>query len=217
MSSDEEGRIKQGTIAQFMRKRTQLVGFEFGYWKHQQYASEFLDNALDAIEEFQDSIGAEKLSDIDPCYVAWDTILQEARNEIDDIIDFDICNDIENGTEFYTAGYYCCTQWDYSEEAQEELIHAIANAGVDKLNELLEDELIVNWLKEVDISVDDIYDEFIYCVEDNYSEDIIKQARSNIHSKYKDTIDNSNTENIDKFIDLIIEKYKKEFIDELNC
>ncbi|NVM17828.1 MAG: hypothetical protein HWN80_08930 [Candidatus Lokiarchaeota archaeon] len=53
MSSDEEGRIKQGTIAQFMRKRTQLVGFEFGYWKHQQYVSEFLDNALDAIEEFQ--------------------------------------------------------------------------------------------------------------------------------------------------------------------
>jgi DNA topoisomerase VI B subunit len=53
MASDEEGRIKQGTIAQFMRKRTQLVGFEFGYWKHQQYVSEFLDNALDAIEEFQ--------------------------------------------------------------------------------------------------------------------------------------------------------------------
>ncbi|MFX0010471.1 MAG: hypothetical protein ACFE9R_09165 [Candidatus Hermodarchaeota archaeon] len=53
MESDEEGRIKQGTIAQFMRKRTQLVGFEFGYWKHQQYISEFLDNALDAIEEFQ--------------------------------------------------------------------------------------------------------------------------------------------------------------------
>ena len=36
-----------------MRKRTQLVGFEFGYWKHVQYCSEFLDNALDAIESFQ--------------------------------------------------------------------------------------------------------------------------------------------------------------------
>jgi len=36
-----------------MRKRTQLVGFEFGYWKHTQYAAEFLDNALDAIEIFQ--------------------------------------------------------------------------------------------------------------------------------------------------------------------
>jgi DNA topoisomerase VI B subunit len=36
-----------------MRKRTQLVGFELGYWKHTQYAAEFMDNALDAIESFQ--------------------------------------------------------------------------------------------------------------------------------------------------------------------
>ncbi|MBY9007128.1 MAG: DNA topoisomerase VI subunit B [Candidatus Lokiarchaeota archaeon] len=36
-----------------MRKRTQLVGFEFGYWKHTQYCAEFLDNALDAIEYYQ--------------------------------------------------------------------------------------------------------------------------------------------------------------------
>ncbi|NVM37639.1 MAG: hypothetical protein HWN81_18740, partial [Candidatus Lokiarchaeota archaeon] len=53
ISSKEEGKIKQGTIAEYMRKRTQLVGFEFGYWKHVQYCSEFLDNALDAIESFQ--------------------------------------------------------------------------------------------------------------------------------------------------------------------
>ncbi len=36
-----------------MRKRTQLVGFEFGYWKHSQYCAEFLDNALDAVESYQ--------------------------------------------------------------------------------------------------------------------------------------------------------------------
>ncbi|MFX1455768.1 MAG: DNA topoisomerase VI subunit B [Promethearchaeota archaeon] len=36
-----------------MRKRTQLVGFEYGYWKHVQYCAEFVDNALDAIESFQ--------------------------------------------------------------------------------------------------------------------------------------------------------------------
>lgn len=53
ITSKEEGKIKQGTIAEYMRKRTQLVGFEFGYWKHVQYCSEFLDNALDAIESFQ--------------------------------------------------------------------------------------------------------------------------------------------------------------------
>ncbi|MFX1377836.1 MAG: DNA topoisomerase VI subunit B [Promethearchaeota archaeon] len=51
--SKEEGKIKQGTIAEYMRKRTQLVGFEFGYWKHVQYCAEFIDNALDAIESFQ--------------------------------------------------------------------------------------------------------------------------------------------------------------------
>jgi DNA topoisomerase VI subunit B len=43
------GDIKQGTIAKFMRKRTQLVGFEIGLNKHTQYAIEFLDNAIDAL------------------------------------------------------------------------------------------------------------------------------------------------------------------------
>jgi DNA topoisomerase VI B subunit len=49
----DAGTIKQGTIASFMRKRTQLVGFEYGYNKHTQYCAEFTDNALDAIESFQ--------------------------------------------------------------------------------------------------------------------------------------------------------------------
>jgi DNA topoisomerase-6 subunit B len=46
------GDIKQGTIAKFMRKRTQLVGFETGLNKHTQYAIEFLDNAVDALESW---------------------------------------------------------------------------------------------------------------------------------------------------------------------
>ncbi len=52
-SSSDTGAIKQGSIAEFMRKRTQLVGFDFGLNKHTQYAIEFLDNSLDAIESFQ--------------------------------------------------------------------------------------------------------------------------------------------------------------------
>ncbi|MHA1765581.1 MAG: ATP-binding protein [Promethearchaeota archaeon] len=51
--SSTEGTIKQGSIAEFMRKRTQLVGFDFGLNKHTQYAIEFLDNSLDAVESFQ--------------------------------------------------------------------------------------------------------------------------------------------------------------------
>ncbi len=52
-SSSDTGAIKQGSIAEFMRKRTQLVGFDFGLNKHTQYAIEFLDNSLDAVESFQ--------------------------------------------------------------------------------------------------------------------------------------------------------------------
>ncbi len=50
---EDGGAITQGNIAQFMRKRTQLVGFEYGQFKHMQYLAEFVDNALDAIESFQ--------------------------------------------------------------------------------------------------------------------------------------------------------------------
>ncbi len=48
----DTGDIKQGTIAKFMRKRTQLVGFETGLNKHTQYVIEFLDNAVDALESW---------------------------------------------------------------------------------------------------------------------------------------------------------------------
>jgi len=50
--SQPTGDIKQGTIAKFMRKRTQLVGFETGLNKHTQYTIEFLDNAIDALESW---------------------------------------------------------------------------------------------------------------------------------------------------------------------
>ncbi|MHA1819102.1 MAG: ATP-binding protein [Promethearchaeota archaeon] len=53
VKASQKGEIKEASIAKFMRKRTQLVGFDFGLFKHTQYAVEFVDNALDAIEKFQ--------------------------------------------------------------------------------------------------------------------------------------------------------------------
>jgi DNA topoisomerase VI B subunit len=52
VETGEGGDIRQGTIAKFMRKRTQLVGFETGLNKHTQYGIEFLDNAIDALESW---------------------------------------------------------------------------------------------------------------------------------------------------------------------
>nr|MDO8116300.1 hypothetical protein [Candidatus Sigynarchaeota archaeon] len=80
--------IKQGSIAQFMRKRTQLVGFDTGHFKHVQYVVEFLDNALDAIETFhwktQDSDIGYHLESED--YQDWinveDELLEATTNEV---------------------------------------------------------------------------------------------------------------------------------------
>jgi DNA topoisomerase VI B subunit len=52
-TTEEGGDIKEASIAKFMRKRTQLVGFDYGLNKHTQFAVEFIDNSLDAIEKFQ--------------------------------------------------------------------------------------------------------------------------------------------------------------------
>jgi len=42
--------IRRGEVAEFFRKRTQLVGFSMEMHKFTQYCAEFSDNALDAIE-----------------------------------------------------------------------------------------------------------------------------------------------------------------------
>ncbi len=57
----------------------------------------------DAAREYAESTDM-PMSEIDVCYVAYDHILQTARNKLDDILGFDICNDIKGGTAFYTYG-----------------------------------------------------------------------------------------------------------------
>ena len=44
--------IRRGEVAEFFRKRTQLVGFSMEMHKFTQYCAEFSDNALDAIETY---------------------------------------------------------------------------------------------------------------------------------------------------------------------
>ncbi|NHJ13117.1 MAG: DNA topoisomerase VI subunit B [Candidatus Thorarchaeota archaeon] len=77
--SSGPGDIRQGTIAKFMRKRTQLVGFETGLNKHTQYAIEFLDNAIDALESWWwKAKSRPRLDDqLDPKYI------EEIRSKLD--------------------------------------------------------------------------------------------------------------------------------------
>lgn len=57
---------------------------------------------------------------IDPVYCVYDSILQEARNEISNLTNFDLCNDMKSG-EIYTYGNFMCTSYDFYEEAREQL------------------------------------------------------------------------------------------------
>lgn len=86
MTSNQEGVIKEGSIAQFMRKRTQLVGFSIERHKHTQYVAEFLDNALDAIETAQWEFNVFKNLSAEPPNInyrvePWNDILNKTKPE----------------------------------------------------------------------------------------------------------------------------------------
>jgi len=112
----------------------------------------------DEVREFAESTGT-SIDKIDVCYVAYDHILQMARNKLDEILDFDISNDIKDGTEFYTAGNYMCTSYDYSEEAKEQLEEKLKNTSQGQMEDLLEDKFIKVFLEDVEIDIAEIQKE----------------------------------------------------------
>ena len=74
------------------------------------------------------------VNNLDIVSEVYNQILQESRNEIDDLINFDFCND---GADIYVAGNYCATSYDYSNNA----------------NETIKEKLIENNIEFSDLSV----------------------------------------------------------------
>ena len=99
----------------------------------------------EALADYCDSIGIYDYSKIDITHVAYVTILQEVRNDILNIIGFDICNDADfyiagnvcNGADFYTAGNYCATAYVFSDEDVIKLQKALKESGKTKIEKLL--------------------------------------------------------------------------------
>lgn len=106
----------------------------------------------DEVREFAESTGTD-LNKIDVCYVAYDYILQQARNKIDEVLSFDIVNDIKGGTEFYVYGNYICTSFDYSSEATEQLEEKLKEATQEQLDELKDDLFVKFFLDGVDVEL----------------------------------------------------------------
>jgi len=126
----------------------------FGYLDIERAVSEAMEIgenarwAFEEIERFMDDCGV-KLSDVDPCYVVMDSILQQARNEIDQLTGFDVMNDAD----FYTAGNYCATTYDWKGGDVEALTEKLRE-HYDALDNL--SDATVYWLAQVEILVEDI-------------------------------------------------------------
>ncbi len=79
----------------------------------------------EAVQSFFDDTSEYELDDIDVCYVAYDSLHQEARTEIEQATGKDISNDSPfDGVNVY--GNYMCTEFDGKDEDRKALKDLIA-------------------------------------------------------------------------------------------
>ncbi len=109
------------------------------------------DELVEAITEWMDSTGTTDTTKLDVCYIAYDAILQKARNTIEEATKFDIMNDAG----FDTVGNYMCSSYDYRGEDKEKLLEAIKKLTQQELEELLHYFHVHFFLDSVDL-LDDV-------------------------------------------------------------
>ncbi len=86
-----------------------------------------IDEPLDSLDtivsDWYESVGGkEVLAQDDVAGIVFDYAFQQARTEIIDLIDLDICNDLSS---FEVIGSYMCSSVDCDEEDKEELKQAL--------------------------------------------------------------------------------------------
>ena len=75
--------------------------------------------AAEQVEQYMKDTGS-SLDDIDPVAIVYESLLQEARNNIDNLTGIDILNDTRE--QVYVYGNFMYTYYDYSQEAIQEII-----------------------------------------------------------------------------------------------
>ena len=151
-NDDEHREYIRREVAEFQREFC-----PYGYLDIEQailHAEEYGFNARDLqewLDDFVSETGIDR-NDVDITALAYENILQHIRNKIDSEIGFDIMNDAD----FYTAGNYMATTYDWSSGDQEALIEAIKDADPESRHDLLSDDDIVTWLSEVDIDIKEL-------------------------------------------------------------
>ena len=107
------------------------------------------DDLAEEVNRFSEDTGT-KLEDIDVCYIAYETILQESRNKINEVLGFDFLNEGE-GRDIYTYGNCLCTSYDSTEDLKNYILEKLKKATKEQKNELKEDKA-TNWfLTEIEV------------------------------------------------------------------
>lgn len=89
-----------------------------------------IDWAVEQIEDYIEDTGVD-ISDIDCVYIVLDSILQEARNEIDDLIKVDIQNDMR--ADVY--GNYMDSSFEWNEEDEKTTLKKKLKKHKEKLSQ----------------------------------------------------------------------------------
>jgi len=98
------------------------------------------------VKEWSDSTGT-PINKIDIVLVAYEYILQNARNEIDDVLKIDIQNDLN----FETSANYCATSFDWDEKSIEKLKEKLENATNKQLKKLSSSQIVKTFLEYVEV------------------------------------------------------------------
>ncbi len=111
---------------------------------------ETLQNFDYVIEDFQSQMGVE-MKDLDIVAIAYEYVLGEARNNIDNVYEYDFINDYDGpGTEIHVYGDYMATGYDYSSDAIEKLENIIKK-DKSKIKEL--EIVTINFLEELGLEI----------------------------------------------------------------
>ena len=108
----------------------------------------FGDDLANQVQEFSEN-SETNITDIDICAVAFDHILQIAKNKIEEVLNFDMENDVE----FYVYSNYMCTEIIYEPEDQQKLQKVIDNATQKQKQELVNNNFVIEFLNDVNIEI----------------------------------------------------------------
>ncbi len=106
----------------------------------------FGSDLSDEVRDWSESTGT-PINDIDICLVAYEYILQNARNEINDVLKVDIVNDLY----FETHANYDASSFDWQEKSQEKLREKLENATDEQLKKLSSSKVVKTFLNYVDV------------------------------------------------------------------